>query len=592
MTELKEIVKKMIEAGETAESISMVIKKYNSNAETETPKKEVDPVVVDQATESKKNTGSNLEDGFSEPDPRRYIDITKKSNITGSVKSKNRVYEDTYLNDFAGQEGFPSSFEEYVEQKGGKTKNIQTESFEGAGDKDAFVIMQRSASAESPRLRAFIDVTKDKEFDNDSGTYVTGNKHNKLFKQNAEQGKQALDQIYKGSGIVFKIPMIPPSLDSRIPIGAKKQQVVASLDGREITLKFNGDKLDVDENIKALGNLIVDGKNAIDLDAWDANQVVSADNLKAIEGTSLSVKEETVKAQLKYKDDGDLFKPVTEYHTYVSSGGVSNTVEYIVDPYEKELEAAKAKLIAKYSKESISKIEAEAEKQVREQLYSRAIIDAKYAAREEAVSNGDISQEDMYAGALSIKSKEAKQWNLNSKKAFIASESNSSYTSLINTLEDSFLGKGNDKDINTALIEAEKLGITYTKDDTIIKLKTLKKAQVNKGLMDLYKSAYEARDANTVVFNNLIKDQEEIASGMQDINLSMDAASKNYDLVQKYGANIALGTADLVVGATRIAAEVLTLGSSTDQLGVLGGKYSSLADEIRGSFVSDVAFED
>jgi len=109
-------------------------------AKVEVPKKTVDPVVVDQETESKKNTGSNLEDGFSEPDPRRYIDITKKSNLTGSVKSKNRVYEDTYLNDFAGQEGFPSSFEEYVEQKGGKTKNIQTESFEGAGDKDAFVI--------------------------------------------------------------------------------------------------------------------------------------------------------------------------------------------------------------------------------------------------------------------------------------------------------------------------------------------------------------------------------------------------------------------------------------------------------------------
>ena len=104
MTELEEIIQKMIDAGESEESIDMIIKEYKSRNKTEMPKKEIDPVVADQAAESKEVTGSNLENGSSEQVSDKQALFNYKQRTGEEAGSIMNLSDDDYV--LKGPRGF------------------------------------------------------------------------------------------------------------------------------------------------------------------------------------------------------------------------------------------------------------------------------------------------------------------------------------------------------------------------------------------------------------------------------------------------------------------------------------------------------
>jgi hypothetical protein len=157
-------------------------------------------------------------------------------------------------------------------------------------------------------------------------------------------------------------------------------------------------------------------------------------------------------------------------------------IEY---PYKKEIEEAKSVLLKQNPNIDKVKLEESAKNIVRQNLAEELIVDAKYNAREQAISNGDVSQEMLYTTSAFLTSDKAKKYNESAKKADIsegiAVASNSALNLAYKSLT-SGLDEGEDLDLVKAI---DKLGFDFNySDNTKVKLKNGR--EVSKQLFDLY----------------------------------------------------------------------------------------------------------
>jgi len=457
---------------------------------------------------------------------------------------------------------------------------------------------------EEEKLNNFINVPNQRQgYNSMTGEFETEASET-VFSKPQGEGVDALKELYRDSDLTF---------ESKVEYIGKGSRIIstASLNGKTIDLKF-GNKETQEKSKKALDKLIRDNKKSINFAAWNKNKDKQLKKRKVVDSNNQLVKDAIVKNTKDIKDNKDLFTPYEETKKTRSYSGGSmmapgidfggngdNTVTKTIYPYEKEIKIASDAIIKantkanyKLSSEDVRKL---AEKQVRAQLYGRAIIDAKSKFNQMLIENGDISKEEMYASNIFLENKNAKDWNQNSTKLIIAGDTMESSKALQSSLEKSIMGQDDlllEERGTDQIKAAAELGITYKQDPTIIELQNGKK--ITKGFYDMYRAVHSQANASKSNVNNLMDSQRKIAEDMEDIKLSMTASAKNYSLIDKYSANIGLGITDIIAGGIRSAAE----GSSQQQplykelISLIGGEYSKFSQEKRQSFVSDVSFED
>jgi hypothetical protein len=449
---------------------------------------------------------------------------------------------------------------------------------------------------EDPIAKDVVTLLNGSEYDKTKNRFKRSNKEAKLFRQDAVEVTKAMRQMYKGLGLEFSTKLEEGFLSdiSNVLFGpdVDDNTVVVSLGDKKINLETNTtDDNAYIRNLKKIEKLIVDNKKSINTKQWTSNISKTIEDYSKIESIDKASKEAEDKANKDFINNTALFEPVKKI---VPAGGGMyggytpvTVVEY---PYKKELDNAKSTLLNQNPKIDKEKLDELAKNIVRQNLAEDYVIEAKYSAREKAISNGDISQEMMYTTSSFMTSDKAEKYNESAKKAEISEEIAITTNSALNLAYKS-MTSGLDDSEDLDLIEAiDKLGIPFDYSDAS-KVKLKNGREVNKQLLDAYSKLLEKNKAATINFNKYIDKAEQEATDIEDLNLSMEASSKNYDLSEKYLANIGVGFTDIGVGLLRTGAEVLRFDED-GALDDLGASYSEWSQDIRGSFVRDVAFKD
>jgi hypothetical protein len=457
-----------------------------------------------------------------------------------------------------------------------------------------------------PVAKDVITLLNGSEYDKKKNRFKRSNKEAKLFRQDAVEVTKAMRQMYDGLGLEFNTKFEDGGFGgggfgggfiSGISSGLMGQDidddtVVVSLGDKKINLETNTtDDVAYIRNLKKIEDLITDNKESLNVEQWTSNVNKTIEDYKKIESIDKSTKEAEKQAKVDFIDNPTLFDPV-EKTTNIQAGpysyyGQTTVMEY---PYEEELNKIKSTLLDQNPNIDKGKLEESVKNIVRQNLAEEFIVNAKYNAREQAISNGDVSQEMLYTTSAFLTSDKAKKYNESAKKADISEGIAVTSNSALNLAYKS-LTVGLDEGEDLDLIEAiDELGFDFNySDNTKVKLKNGR--EVNKQLFDLYPKLLEKNKAAKINFNKHISKAEENADSIDDLNLSMEASSKNYDLSEKYLANIGVGFTDLGAGLLRTGAEVLRLDGD-GALDDLGASYSEWSQDIRGSFVRDVAFDD
>ena len=454
-------------------------------------------------------------------------------------------------------------------------------------------------------------------FDKDTELYRAEQVKESIFSENDALLK--LKKIYKGSGLTFEYKEVFYAAGQVV---GKRLVSTASLNGKTINIEAGGDIESQKESRNKLEKLIRDNKKAIDFSAWNKERNALNKKRDLLITDNPDLNNAILENKKNIKDNKDLFTPYEETKKTRSYSGGSmmapgfnsdvfrsrdnkdktflepgdNTVTKTIYPYEKELKKAEEairKANDKLSPEDVRKL---AEKHVRAQLYDRATIDAKNKSNEALISSGKISKEEMYASNLFLENDNAKNWNENTAKGFIANENMVKADINLGRMQATIMYNDGEKmpDQQEIIRAAAEFGIVYKEDLEIVKLQNGRR--ITKGFYNLYKAMHDQADASRTSVIDLMNDQRGIIDSMKDIKLSMTAASKSYSLADKYATNIALGVSDIVVGGLRIAAEGVNplhmklLPDNT--INFLGGEYSKFSQELRQSFVGDVSFED
>jgi hypothetical protein len=316
-------------------------------------------------------------------------------------------------------------------------------------------------------------------------------------------------------------------------------------------------------------------------------------------------------------DAPDLFTPRKETYrgTNLAGGmtmGTAGGGSYIVRPYENELNSAKKKILLDNPKISKEKLDIEADKLARTLLKTDAFNNKKASVAQNIIEKDKTLQSKLYVGSLLANEAAIKEQNKATTQLKVAENT---------ALTMQGLGKdaisilnGEYKTEEEAAVIANKfksVGINMDVNNT--ELLTLKNGNtVSKGFYDAYLQLNEAYKANNLYANQAFKAQTNNLEKLNDSDIFTTAAAKNYDLGEKYLANIGLGTADILTGSSYLTAKVLSavtpFAYAGDEISKLiygedaqttSGKldewavnYTKAVEDIRQSYVRDVSFKD
>jgi hypothetical protein len=316
-------------------------------------------------------------------------------------------------------------------------------------------------------------------------------------------------------------------------------------------------------------------------------------------------------------DAPNLFTPRKESYagTNLAGGmtmGTAGGGTYIVRPYENELNSAKKKILLDNPNISKEKLNIEADKLARTLLKTDAFNNRKASVAQSIIENDKTLQSKLYVGSLLANEAAVKEQNKATTQLKVAENA---------ALTMQGLGKdavsilnGEYKTEEEAAVIANKfksVGIDMDVNNT--ELLTLKNGNtVSKGFYDAYLKLNEAYKANNLYATQAFKAQTNNLEKLNDSDIFTTAAAKNYDLGEKYLANIGLGTADIVTGASYLTAKVLAavtpFSYAGDEVSKLiygedaqttAGKldewavgYTKAVEDIRQSYVRDVSFKD
>ena len=452
--------------------------------------------------------------------------------------------------------------------------------------------------------KKIISTLKGRKYDKDTDSYVESNEQNTVFGMKEEEGVAFLSGMFEGTGIEFEEGVIGRVSDLSISsIYQALEAVDVKLGGEMITLNFDTSDPDVvSKNVKDLESFISKNKKLINIDAWEKSKLASKNLTKKWVDGNVDVKKAENKYGTEILDNKDLFTDVEE--TYSMSGGVGLggaviRKTRIVSPYKEEIATAVKSLKEIHPDVSDNVIKENAKKVVRNQLYNSKITEAKYLARENFIKKSDdrdAAQASLYVGSLLLKEDEGKAFNTNSKKLQITTESlvelDSAEGTLFNVLNQGSSTEEQDTELKNIVV---KYNIALDDKNTKrVKLKSGKEISENYFIL-----ATELNDAKKGVYADFKEssDKQQLnINNIEDISMSMDAASKNYDLIDKYSANIALGFSDIAVGiaylGTKGAAEVLSLQpEQKKKIDAAAVRYSMATQDFRQSFSRDISFD-
>ena len=528
-------------------------------------------------------------------------------------ESGNVVYEDTYLKTKAGKKGYPETFDEYAQAFGTRPKEF---------DLDEVVIKATSPFEKLPELK---DAWKSRTYNKDKGIFEVNNFNKELFSQEEETAVNVFRNVYKGSGIEFEeADQITDSSGKEIPIERRflpqlgtEAVVMKVLDpstGEYIyskPIELQNEKVS-ERNNSIINDFIDSNKDKINIPGWtkESNKLdVNFTKWKKEQfNPQLAIKEDQASEQ--YLTNEDLFNP---YKKYVYTKGIkqedgttisgTSRVLKTIQPYEDEINKETLKIKRKNPKKSNEDVIAEAKLAVRNNLYESARNEAIYSLNEQYINESedkDKAQGLLYASLIKEKTKQAENYNSKSKKFQIASEKvQESRDDLKRVLtiysEAGAGGVQTAKELNDIV---KKYGVNPVAASEVVsdpvfnsRFNLDKKANVSANLYNLFNAIDSSFNSNIAVTKEASSKVNKSIGDISDIATSMNAVSKNYELHEKYLANVGLGLSDIVIGTGYLGASILTLGQS-DELKKLGSKYVQATNEIRESYVRDVSFDD
>tara|TARA_B100000768_G_scaffold35175_1_gene33756 strand:- start:1472 stop:9292 length:7821 start_codon:yes stop_codon:yes gene_type:complete len=529
------------------------------------------------------------------------------------LESGNIIYEDTYLKTKAGQKGYPTTFNEYAEAFGTRPKEFDT---------DEIVVQATSSFEKLPELK---NTWKSRTYNKDKGVFEVNNFNKELFGQEEETAVEIFRNLYKGSGIEFEeTDQITDSSGEEIPIErrflpqlgteAVAMKILDPSTGEYIyskPIELQNDKVS-ERNNNIINDFIESNKDKINIPDWskESNKldVGFAKWKKEQFNPQLAIKED--QASEEYLTNEDLFNT---YDKYVYTKGIkqddgttisgTSRVLKTIQPYEDEINEEVIKIKRKSPDKSNKDVISEAKIAVRNNLYESARNESIYNLNEQYINESEDTEKAqglLYASLIKEKTNESENYNTKSKKFQIASEK-------VKESRDDL------KRVLTLYSEAGKGGVEAAKElgdivkkysvdpvaaaevvnDPVFnsKFNLNKEANVSANLYNLFNAIDSSFNSNASVTKDASKEVDSSIGNISDIATSMNAVSKNYELHEKYLSNVGLGLSDIVVGTGYLGASILTLGQSED-LKKLGSKYVQATNEIRESYVRDVAFDD
>ncbi|MDB4493342.1 hypothetical protein N9216_01880 [Pseudomonadales bacterium] len=528
-------------------------------------------------------------------------------------ESGNVVYEDTYLKTKAGKKGYPETFDEYAQAFGTRPKEF---------DLDEVVIKATSPFEKLPEMK---NAWKSRSYNKETGAFEINNFNEELFSQEEETAVEVFRNLYKGSGVEFEeADQITDSFGKEIP---EENRLINQIGTEAVVMKVLDPKTKkyiyskpielqndntIERNNTIISDFIESNKDKINIPGWskESNKLdVGFAKWKKQEfNPKLAAKENL--ASEEYLTNEDLFNT---YDKYVYTKGVeqedgtvisgTSRVLKTIQPYEDEINKETLKIKRKNPKKSNEDAVAEAKLAVRNNLYESARNEAIYSLNEQYINqfeDKDKAQGLLYASLIKEKTKQAKNYNDESKKFQIASdEVDKSRNDLKRVLEIySEAGAGGveaAKELNGIV---KKYGVNPVATTEVVsdpvfnsRFNLDKKANVSANLYNLFNAIDSSFNSNVEATKNASSEVDASIGSISDIATSMNAVSKNYELHEKYLANVGLGLSDIVVGTGYLGASILTLGQS-DELKKLGSKYVQATNEIRESYVRDVSFDD
>jgi len=434
------------------------------------------------------------------------------------------------------------------------------------------------------------------KFDNETNTYVEGADYQDLFQQEEEEGVKALRELYKNSGLQFEESNFQTGYvtDDPAQFLGMFDVVKVTIPGVDDSIKLQFDTTDPgawEYNLNILEKFTKKHEKFLQAPA----NTTAKEKYLAWENNNQQIKNADIENTNKYLKSEDLFDPTTRTVRggYSSPyGGSVSSQEYTVveQPYEKELNQANTLLKQQYPDLSSEQLEEASKKVVRNQLYEQAMNEAKYNAREDAISDGVLTQEEMYVGGSLVKSDLAKEYNTATKKLETLIDTRNETVDIIKIVNS---GEYSEEDQNKVLQWGAKNNIFI---DPMAETVVLENGQeVSSSFVEVANQLNATMSATELLFKNISDEQNIATEKIGDTNLTIEAASKNYDLHEKYLMNVSLGFADIAIGGIYLAGSIpMLLADDETQAGwdAFGAGYSQASQELRNSFVRDVQFNE
>ena len=541
--------------------------------------------------------------------PKRYI----------KFKDGTVVYEDTYM-EKAGTKGYPATFDEYA-----KAFNTTPQEF----DSPEIVIKATPSLALLPEMKS---AWKTKVYNKEEGVFETSNFNDQLFNQEEEVAVNIFKDLYAGSNIEFeetnKIAFatrdtnktgefgesafgIPGTEAIRMKVKDKKTgEYIYS---KPIELEFDNSlkKQYTERNSKIIDEFIDSNKENLNIPGWTREKNKLAIDYAQFKKQNLDpfVRKEEVLASEKFLSNKDLFKEREEYVNlpYVTqsdgtkTSGTSRVLKKII-PYQKDIDKEIVRLKKEGFEGNDDEFFKEAQKRVRVNLYENDVNNAIYEANESYINEADNKEKAqalLYTALIPEKNKKADEFNQVSKLTQIAANKIEKASLDKKLILDLYSNRSVDPN-KTAKLEkiVKEYGVFTTNNSEVTNdpkfnarfgLKETDNVPTN--FYNLFNAVESAEKANIDLLKINSNKSNEIIGSIEDVSTAMNAASKNYELAEKYGANIALGITDIAAGVSVLAGNILTLGQS-EAVKKAGIDYTEFSNEIRDSYSRDVSFDD
>ena len=303
-------------------------------------------------------------------------------------------------------------------------------------------------------------------------------------------------------------------------------------------------------------------------------------------------------------DNPELFKPVTTTKYLggdIGRTGAGQTIQVVNYPYEKELAEASASIAKQADILGVSltpdELNSKSQALVRAQIKNEGILKEKQRIAQQVIEGNIEAQGEAFIGDVLLQEAATSKVKENQALQIASAEQNESISRASTGINKLIEGQAMTTAESEQMVEDfNALGITI--DPTNQQQVVFEDG--NAVYEEYYNAAVqlgEIYEANYKDYQRLSKEGADINSKLEDINVSLDASRRSYDLGDKALYNIGLGFGDIGLGIAQLATEASKASSpifkAIAPVADLGlQEVKSRIDEARDEFVRDIAFDD